>query len=156
MTNSLPELYMYRPGSGGSGSGSLICARKWLWEKDARDSSRISDIHGYWVCSAYHLPGAALRLPAQAIGQKLGRFPCDFLNENHRHSLHCGVVGPQGSTTDSRIVPNTHWCHHLVTVLGVDTNRRWRRLGAKLSWTVGRCFCFKRYGKFHERGAIEV
>ena len=26
-----------------------------------------------------------LRLPAQTIGQKLGRFPYDFLNENPRH-----------------------------------------------------------------------
>ena len=31
--------------------------------------------------------------PAQAIGQNLGRFPYAFLNENHRHSLDCGVVG---------------------------------------------------------------
>ena len=71
----------------------LICARTRLREDDARDSSRISEVHGYWMCSAYHFNGAALRLPAQAIGQKLGRFPYDFLNENHRHRLHCGVVG---------------------------------------------------------------
>ena len=73
---------MDRPGPGGRGRGPLIYARKRLGEEDARDSSRRGDVHGYWVCNAYHFNGAALRLSAQAIGQKLGRFPCDCLNEN--------------------------------------------------------------------------
>ena len=85
MINSLPELYMDRSGPGGRERGPLIYARKRFGEDDARDSSRIGDVHGYWVCSAYHRDGAALGLSAQAVGQNLGRSPCDCLNENHRH-----------------------------------------------------------------------
>ena len=54
---------------------TLICATKGLGKKEARDSSRVRDVHGYWVCNAYHLSGSILRLPAKAIGQNLGRFP---------------------------------------------------------------------------------
>ena len=75
----------------------------------------MGEVHVYWVCNAYHFNGSTLRLPTQAIGQNLGHFPFNFLNENHRHTLSCGVVGPQASTTDSWNTLNTHWCHHDVT-----------------------------------------
>ena len=57
-------------------------------EKEARDSSRMRDVHGYWACSAYHFSGfqfCVFLRRLSTVGQKLGGFPYDFLNENPRH-----------------------------------------------------------------------
>ena len=96
MIKLLPQIVHVQARSQWEWKRTLICATKGLGEKEARDSSRMRDVHGYWLCSAYYLNGAALRLPAQAIGQIFGRFPYNFLNENQRHILDCGVVGSPG------------------------------------------------------------
>lgn len=133
MINSLPELCMYRPGPSRSGRGPLICARTRLGEDDARDSSRISDVHGYWVCSAYHFNLHRLSARNSAVFRMISQRKSPSLPALRGSGAPKEELLTQGS---SRTPIGAMTCH----LLGVDTNRRWRRLGAKLSWTHGRCF----------------
>ena len=85
---------MNRPAPGGSGRGPL-----YVRGRDLGRTMRVTAVE--WVtsmvigCAAPIMSMVQLCvLPALVIGQNLGRFPFDVLNENHRHCLDCGVVGP--------------------------------------------------------------